>query len=443
MPSRALPATRVAPTTPTSPTRPRGASWWGRRSRPASRLVTEATPSAHSSSGVTAPFWSAPETEPATTALIQATCMTSALAQAALGVRGHRGVPKPATGEPGRKDLAHRSGDGPGPVLEPILDRQPQRHGLEGVGPRPQEPLPVHDRRCERPRGRIGRAARTSVHRGCGLGRVGGDQRLRGRRELRVAVLEEGLVEQTSIPSRTPADEWLQRSPSGPITYAPYVYNHWNPSLSRPAGLIARAIVGGAVYGGEKYPSFYRGALFYGDYTQGWTAVARLDATGRPEQQRTFSRSMGPIVAYVYDDVSGYLYLVNVYTGRIQRLRHTSEAANAAPVAQAAATPATGGSGLRVQFSPSGSFDPDGDTVSLLVDLRRRHALRRPRPRSRLQHARRLQRRPRGQRRRPSVSRRGLCHRPRGRLSLDSDHVAHGLDARKVGAGGSSDGLDQ
>ena len=174
----------------------------------------------------------------------------------------------------------------------------------------------------------------------------------------------EGPVEQPRYTSLTPATNGCSESNAGVLTEAAYAWNHHDASRSNPPGMKARAIVSGDIYRGTKYPGFYRDAFFYGDYAQGWTAVSRLDGDGRPEQQRVFSPDMGPVVAYVYDDASEYLHLVNVFTGRVQRLRHTGEAANAAPVAQASATPTMGGAGLRVQFSPAGSFDPDGDDLS-------------------------------------------------------------------------------
>ncbi|MGB3541849.1 PQQ-dependent sugar dehydrogenase, partial [Rubrivirga sp.] len=137
---------------------------------------------------------------------------------------------------------------------------------------------------------------------------------------------EEGPIEQPNYVNRQPATNACSDPRAGEITYGAYYWHHSNGSRSRPAGQTARAIVGGAVYDGTKYPSFYRGALFYGDYAKGWTAVSRLDADGRPEQERAFSSDMGPVVAYVYDDASEYLHLVNVFSGRVQRLRHTGEA---------------------------------------------------------------------------------------------------------------------
>ncbi|MEM0961149.1 MAG: PQQ-dependent sugar dehydrogenase, partial [Bacteroidota bacterium] len=174
----------------------------------------------------------------------------------------------------------------------------------------------------------------------------------------------EGPALHGSYPDLSPATNSCADDNAGALAAPSYYWHHSRSNRSVPSGRTARAIVSGDVYRGQKYPAYYRGALFYGDYTRGWMAASQLGGAGQPTQERTFSTDIGPIVAYVYDAASEYLHLVNVFSGRIQRLRHTDEAANAAPVAQASATPAQGGAGLRVQFSPAGSFDPDGDALS-------------------------------------------------------------------------------
>ena len=174
----------------------------------------------------------------------------------------------------------------------------------------------------------------------------------------------EGPDPHAGYQNASPATNGCDTALAGVLVTPSSYWHHSQASRSRPSGRTARALVGGAVYGGTKYPSFYRGALFYGDYSRGWSAAAQLDGSGEPVQERLFSGDFGPVVGYAYDPASQYLHVVNVATGAVQRVRHTDEAANAAPVAQASATPAQGGAGLRVQFSPAGSFDPDGDALS-------------------------------------------------------------------------------
>ena len=161
-----------------------------------------------------------------------------------------------------------------------------------------------------------------------------------------------------------PATNGCGTGNAGRLTAPAMYWHHTDASRSSPAGRTSRTIVAGAVYRGTRYPSFYRGALFYGDYARGWVATARLDGQGEPSQERVFGTGVGPVVGYAYDPASGYLHLVDVVAGRVRRIRHTGEAQNAPPVAQASATPDQGGVGLRAQFSPAGSFDPDGDALT-------------------------------------------------------------------------------
>ena len=114
--------------------------------------------------------------------------------------REHRRVPVAAAGEPGRQDPPDRPRDGRGVPLEPVLHRRPDRHRLEGVGPRRPQPVPLHPP-CRRERGPRGGRPWHALHRRRGVGHVGRDQRLPRRRELRVAVLR-GPVPAQRLPER-------------------------------------------------------------------------------------------------------------------------------------------------------------------------------------------------------------------------------------------------
>lgn len=174
----------------------------------------------------------------------------------------------------------------------------------------------------------------------------------------------EGPGRHSGYHNATPATNGCSAPRTGTLTYGPYYWHHSDPSRSVPAGRTGRAVMVGAVYEGRKYPDAYDGALFYGDYPNGWFASARVDGGSAPTQERLFSSNAGPIVDAASDPESGYLYLVDVGAGRIWRLRHVDEAANAGPVAAATALPSQVPTGAAVQFSPEGSFDPDGDALT-------------------------------------------------------------------------------
>ena len=174
----------------------------------------------------------------------------------------------------------------------------------------------------------------------------------------------EGPAPHAGYQAARPATNGCNTPLAGTLRLPEYTWHHSNASLSQPTGRTGRAIVGGAVYDGTKYPAYYQGALFYGDYSRGWIGTSQLDASGDPTQERLFATGAGPVVGYAYDPASEYMHLVDVFAGRIQRIRYDGESANAPPVAQAAATPTEGGQNLRVQFSSAGSFDPDGDGLT-------------------------------------------------------------------------------
>ncbi|PAP80633.1 hypothetical protein B1759_04435 [Rubrivirga sp. SAORIC476] len=173
-----------------------------------------------------------------------------------------------------------------------------------------------------------------------------------------------------------PNDGYQQASPAtngcgtplaGVLTPPDFTWHHDDPAMSSPSGRTARAIVGGAIYNGTRYPEVYRGSLFYGDYVMGWTAMVPLAPGGGLRRDRLVGTGMGPVVAYAYDAQTEYLYLVDVGVGRIRRLRHENETVPGPPVAYVAASPmqgSRGANGLRVQFSPDGSFSPRGAALT-------------------------------------------------------------------------------
>jgi PKD repeat protein len=67
------------------------------------------------------------------------------------------------------------------------------------------------------------------------------------------------------------------------------------------------------------------------------------------------------------DPASGDLFYANFEGGQIRRIRYT--AANNAPQAVASASPTSGPAPLTVQFTGSGSSDPDGDPITYSWDL--------------------------------------------------------------------------
>ncbi|WP_155373835.1 PQQ-dependent sugar dehydrogenase [Catellatospora vulcania] len=137
-----------------------------------------------------------------------------------------------------------------------------------------------------------------------------------------------------------------------------YTYPHTAPPAS--AGSISAV----EVYDGELFPAAYDHVVFFGDYTLGFVKYLVMDPSytsviavhdfdldaGTPVQLTT-----GP---------DGALYQLNIYPGALYRIAPSG--GNRTPVARATATPDNGLAPLPVQFSSTGSADPDGTPLSYL-----------------------------------------------------------------------------
>ncbi len=127
------------------------------------------------------------------------------------------------------------------------------------------------------------------------------------------------------------------------------------------AGASAAAL-GGTFYTGTSYPAAYQGAYFYGDYSQSFFRTLTTDASdvlvGTPQNFAT--GTAGPVA--LHSGPNGDLYYSAFGAGEIRRIFFT--AGNTPPTAAASATPTSGVAPLSVQFSSSGSSDPDGDPIT-------------------------------------------------------------------------------
>ena len=117
------------------------------------------------------------------------------------------------------------------------------------------------------------------------------------------------------------------------------------------------------------YPSEYRGALFFADYSRDciWAMLPGSDGVPDPARIRTFAAGAANPV-HLQIGPGGDLFYADFDGGTIRRVSFTP--ANQPPTAVAAATPTAGPAPLAVQFDGSGSSDPDaGDTLSYAWDL--------------------------------------------------------------------------
>jgi glucose/arabinose dehydrogenase/PKD repeat protein len=137
------------------------------------------------------------------------------------------------------------------------------------------------------------------------------------------------------------------------------------------------AVTGGFVYRGSQFPAAYQGDYFFADYTQNWIRRLDLDANGNLIGVVPFEPADGSVDGPYGDIVSliegpdGALYYVDLgysdLTGtfgvsKIRRIRYSSS--NQPPIAVAAADPTNGPPPLSVNFSSSGSSDPEGQPLT-------------------------------------------------------------------------------
>jgi glucose/arabinose dehydrogenase len=140
---------------------------------------------------------------------------------------------------------------------------------------------------------------------------------------------------------------------------------HLGPAHDYAHAGTSAATLAGPTYQGNEYPAGYRDTIFFGDYAQGFIKRLRIGTNGAVAGVEDFATGWtgtdleagpnGNLVYAAFGDGS-------VGTGAITEVTYSS--GNRSPVANASATPTTGDAPLTVQFSSTGSSDPDGDPLS-------------------------------------------------------------------------------
>jgi glucose/arabinose dehydrogenase len=142
------------------------------------------------------------------------------------------------------------------------------------------------------------------------------------------------------------------------------------PAYAFQHSLNGGSVVMGSFYTGTSYPAEYRGALFFGDYTNFNVRSSLIAANG----------SLSPsIFAFNVEDIGGPVFMTqgpdtNLYyialglTSEIRRLRYVG-GGNNPPTANASANVTSGNAPLNVTFSSAGSFDADGQPLSYFWDF--------------------------------------------------------------------------
>ncbi len=149
------------------------------------------------------------------------------------------------------------------------------------------------------------------------------------------------------------------------VTPAVYAWDHHAGS----------AALAGAIYSGSTYPAQYRDALFIMDYSGDWIKALRFDPAGNATALNFITDasdgSGGPVHMISGPDTNLY-YVTLTYdwnngsgAGAVRRIRYLG-AGNTPPVARALAQPTDGPAPLTVNFTGSGSSDPDGGALTFL-----------------------------------------------------------------------------
>ena len=163
--------------------------------------------------------------------------------------------------------------------------------------------------------------------------------------------------------------------------------NCGNPAYTAPVYKYAHngrdaSVTGGFVYHGTGFPGGMQGNYFFADYAQNWIRRIAFNADGSVNGVFNFEPMSdlvdGPYgdIVYLTEGPDGALYYLDLgysdTTGtygvsKVRRIRY--QQSNQAPVVAAAANPTRGPVPLTVQFSSTGSSDPEGQPLSYLWDF--------------------------------------------------------------------------
>ena len=131
----------------------------------------------------------------------------------------------------------------------------------------------------------------------------------------------------------------------------------------------AGSITSGAFPANAAYPPEFDNSFFFGDYAQNWIKRAEFSGGNVFLGVNDFGfgddGTNGPVEFITGPD--GNIYFLAIYTGALVRITHTS--GNRRPIVSIAADPTSGLTPLEVSFSSAGSFDPDGDAITLQWDF--------------------------------------------------------------------------
>ncbi len=126
-------------------------------------------------------------------------------------------------------------------------------------------------------------------------------------------------------------------------------------------------VIGGVWYTGTGFPATYSNTYFMADYGAGWVKSIVLDEDNKPTRVQDFIENEPHIVCLATNPKDGSLYYIADLTN-VVKVSYIGDG-NKPPIAVAAVNKRFGESPLTVQFTGSGSSDPEGLPLSYAWDF--------------------------------------------------------------------------
>jgi glucose/arabinose dehydrogenase/PKD repeat protein len=148
----------------------------------------------------------------------------------------------------------------------------------------------------------------------------------------------------------------------------PVWYDLDDPQSPVPGPLFGgNASVGGGFVAGAGWPAGYQDSYFFADYGGAWIRRANMAPDDKAVEVFDFGSSMGAVV-FLREGPDGALWYVRYETGEIRKVAPLG-VTNLPPVAVAQQDVAYGPGPLGVQFTGSGSSDPEGGPLTYEWDF--------------------------------------------------------------------------